>query len=245
MSASLLTLLIWLDWFSMFAIKFFELFDVSLKQLRSSQLEGRCETLVCLSERHSQFVNLGLDEEIFHALEGLQGLLLSAELADDPVSNLLLVRAFQHASVVREEVLTRDLGALLVGARPPALGKHVVRSGLSRRNDNSKHERLERVTINPDLTNVGSFLVGLLNERKHKNKQREEKNKSAKVLFPLFFLSRFSFLGFLVTSILSTAIYSPWDSLNIFFFLSMILRVPFGLNLPTSPVCNQPSMMVL
>ena len=39
----------------------------------------------------------------------------------------------------------------------------------------------------------------------------------------------------------STAMYSPWDSLKMFFFLSMILRAPFGRIVPTSPVWTQPS----
>lgn len=34
---------------------------------------------------------------------------------------------------------------------------------------------------------------------------------------------------------LSTAMYYPWDSLNMFFFLSMIFMDPFGCHSPISP----------
>lgn len=36
-------------------------------------------------------------------------------------------------------------------------------------------------------------------------------------------------------SIFSTAMYSPWDNLNIFFFLSIIFMAPFGCHSPISP----------
>ena len=38
-----------------------------------------------------------------------------------------------------------------------------------------------------------------------------------------------------VFSRFSTATYSPWDSLNMFFFLSIIFIAPFGCNSPISP----------
>ena len=38
-----------------------------------------------------------------------------------------------------------------------------------------------------------------------------------------------------VLSMFSTATYSPWDSLNIFFFLSMIFIAPLGCHSPMSP----------
>jgi len=42
-------------------------------------------------------------------------------------------------------------------------------------------------------------------------------------------------------SIFSGAIYSPYESLKIFFLRSNIFKAPFGNTIPISPLCNQPS----
>ncbi|BAS96256.1 Os06g0158050 [Oryza sativa Japonica Group] len=62
-------------------------------------------------------------------------------------------------------------------------------------------------------------------------------------LFPIVVTESISWRTPYTFSRFSTATYSPCESLNIFFFLSMIFKDPFGCHSPTSPLtCVEPSI---